>query len=73
MKTKFPFTRHIACGVLFAGVASAALAHSGATGLVKERMVAMSAMGDAIKSVAPMMRVTTPTILRRRKARSVSS
>lgn len=38
-----------------AGVASAALAHSGATGIVKERMVAMSAMGDAVKSVAPMM------------------
>ena len=37
------------------GVASAALAHTGATGIVKERMVAMSAMGDAVKAVAPMM------------------
>ncbi|WP_425053806.1 c-type cytochrome [Psychromarinibacter sp. S121] len=37
------------------GVASAALAHTGATGIVKERMVAMSAMGDAVKAIAPMM------------------
>lgn len=41
--------------IVAAGVASAALAHNGATGVVKERMVAMSAMGDAVKSVAPMM------------------
>ncbi|MGY9046331.1 hypothetical protein P775_15630 [Puniceibacterium antarcticum] len=37
------------------GIASAAIAHTGATGIVKERMVAMSAMGDAIKAVTPMM------------------
>ncbi|MCK0137929.1 cytochrome c [Aliiroseovarius sp. F47248L] len=37
------------------GVASAALAHGGATGIVKERMDAMSAMGKAVKQVAPMM------------------
>ena len=41
--------------VVAVSVASAALAHSGATGIVKERMVAMSAMGDAIKAVAPIM------------------
>ena len=37
------------------GIASAAIAHTGATGIVKERMVAMSAMGDAVKAIAPMM------------------
>jgi len=50
MKTKVMITAALAIGV-----ASAALAHSGATGIVKERMVAMSAMGDAVKAVAPMM------------------
>lgn len=34
--------------------AAVALAHSGATGVVKERMDAMDAMGHAIKRVAPM-------------------
>ena len=34
----------------------AALAHSGATGGVKERMDGMSVMGDAIKAITPMMR-----------------
>lgn len=35
-------------------IAAAALAHSGATGVVKERMEGMKAMGDAIKRIAPM-------------------
>ena len=34
---------------------TAAVSHSGATGLVKERMVAMSTMGKDIKTIAPMM------------------
>jgi cytochrome c556 len=34
--------------------AAAALAHSGATGVIKERMESMGVMGDAIKRVAPM-------------------
>ncbi|SHI46173.1 Cytochrome c556 [Palleronia salina] len=42
--------------IAMTGTAVAALAHSGATGIVKERMDAMKAMGDAVKSVAPMMR-----------------
>ncbi|MDF1718670.1 MAG: cytochrome c [Antarcticimicrobium sp.] len=33
----------------------AALAHSGATGVVKDRMGAMKEMKEAVKSVAPMM------------------
>ncbi len=34
----------------------AALAHEGATGLVKERMVLMEAFGDSMKSLTAMMR-----------------
>lgn len=41
---------------LSASVAVAAYAHNGATGIVKERMDAMSAMGNAVKAIAPMMR-----------------
>jgi cytochrome c556 len=42
--------------ILIAGTAVTALAHGGATGIVKERMDAMAAMGDAVKTVTPMMR-----------------
>ena len=35
---------------------AAALAHSGATGIVKERMDGMSAMGRVVKELTPMMR-----------------
>ncbi|SEM80802.1 c-type cytochrome [Palleronia pelagia] len=42
--------------IAMTGTTVAALAHSGATGIVKERMDGMKAMGDAVKSVAPMMR-----------------
>lgn len=41
--------------IVAVSVASAAFAHNGATGIVKDRMVAMSAMGDALKATAPMM------------------
>ena len=37
----------------------AAFAHSGATGVMKERMDAMGEMGDAIKRLTPMMRGQT--------------
>lgn len=36
-----------------------ALAHGGATGIVKERMDAMKAMGEAVKSLSAMMRGET--------------
>lgn len=36
--------------------AGAALAHEGATGIVKERMDAMSAIAKAMKSMGPMMK-----------------
>lgn len=41
--------------IVVTGTAATAFAHSGATGIVKERMVAMKAMGDAVKTVTPMM------------------
>jgi len=42
--------------VALVSIAAAALAHKGATGIVKERMDGMSAMGQAVKSLTPMMR-----------------
>ena len=36
--------------------AGVALAHSGATGIVKERMDGMAAMQKAVKAVTPIMR-----------------
>lgn len=45
----------ILAAIAVTGMAAAALAHSGATGIVKERMEAMKAMGDAVKAVTPMM------------------
>ncbi|MCK0166199.1 cytochrome c [Jannaschia sp. S6380] len=40
--------------------AAAALAHTGATGVVLERMQAMSEMAKGVKAVTPMMRGTAP-------------
>ncbi len=45
--------------IAISGVGLAALAHSGATGVMKERMDAMGEMGDAMKRLAPMMRGQT--------------
>jgi cytochrome c556 len=42
-------------GLCAAGLAAGAWAHSGAMGVVKERMDAMKAMGDAVKRIKPMM------------------
>lgn len=42
--------------VLALAITGAALAHGGATGVVKERMDGMKAMGNAVKSLAAMMR-----------------
>lgn len=42
-------------GLCAAGLAAGAWAHSGAMGVVKERMDAMKAMGDAVKQIKPMM------------------
>lgn len=45
--------------IAMASVGLAALAHSGATGVMKERMDAMGEMGDAMKVLTPMMRGQT--------------
>lgn len=39
-----------------AAASGAALAHKGATGIVKERMHMMESMADAMKAIAPMMK-----------------
>lgn len=49
-------TRKIVTGAVLASVLGvAALAHSGATGVVKSRMEAMKEMQTAVKAIAPMM------------------
>ncbi len=45
--------------IAMTSIGFAAFAHSGATGVMKERMDAMSEMGDAMKKLAPMMRGQT--------------
>jgi len=42
-------------GLCVAALSAGAWAHSGAMGVVKERMDAMKAMGDAVKRIKPMM------------------
>lgn len=42
-------------GAITAALAMGAWAHSGATGVVKERMDAMKSMGKAVKAIKPMM------------------
>ncbi len=58
MKTTFSMTAaKTAVGIaIVVAAAATANAHSGATGIVKERMVAMGDMGKVMKSLAPMMR-----------------
>lgn len=52
MKAKTLFV----AGALSITAIAAALAHGGATGIVKERMDAMGAMSDVMKALTPMMR-----------------
>ena len=53
--------RTIAGGAALASlIAAGALAHSGAKGVVKERMMGMGVMGEAVKTLAPMMQGQTP-------------
>lgn len=49
------FSKMILGGAAIVGLSAAAFAHSGATGVVKERMDAMKSMGEAIKRIKPMM------------------
>ena len=48
-------TKLILATVVALGVAGGVLAHSGATGIVKERMDGMVALGKAVKSITPIM------------------
>lgn len=51
MKLKYAVT----IGLALAGLSMTAMAHEGATGVVKERMDAMKSMGKAMKQIKPMM------------------
>ncbi|PCI05080.1 MAG: cytochrome C [Hyphomicrobiales bacterium] len=56
MKTKTTFV----AGLFTIGTVITALAHGGATGIVKERMDAMSVMGKTVKTLSSMMRGEIP-------------
>jgi cytochrome c556 len=49
----------VAAATVVVAASAVAYAHTGATGIYKERMDAMSAMGDAVKQIADMMRGQT--------------
>lgn len=49
-------TTNIALALVASITAGVALAHGGATGIVKERMDGMAAMQKAVKAVTPIMR-----------------
>src|SRR6056297_200665 len=54
-KSGMTFKQLVLGGAAIASLSVTAFAHSGATGLVKERMDAMKTMGDAVKRIKPMM------------------
>lgn len=56
MKTGFTLTVLLASGLGLGAV----WAHSGATGIVKERMDAMTEIGDSVKSVGQMLKGEAP-------------
>lgn len=49
-------TTDIKLAILAIGIAGAAVAHTGASGIVKERMEGMASMGKAVKAITPVMR-----------------
>lgn len=49
------FKNKILGAIALSSLGAAALAHNGATGVVMERMMGMSAMRDVLKDMAPMM------------------
>ena len=53
-------TRIALCAALAAALGGIAAAHTGATGIVLERMKAMSAMAEGVKEMTPMMRGAAP-------------
>src|SRR6056297_3750192 len=54
-KSGMTFKQLVLGGAAIASFSVTAFAHSGATGVVKERMDAMKSMGEAIKRIKPMM------------------
>lgn len=54
------FRKTTITGLAIASLTAAAFAHTDATGVVKERMDAMKAMQDAIKTIKPMMTGDAP-------------
>lgn len=53
---KIKYATWLFAGTIIGASAVAAFAHGGATGIVRERMDGMSAMGDAVKSLSNMFR-----------------
>ena len=54
------FKNKILGAIALLSLGAAALAHNGATGVVMERMMGMSAMRDVMKNLAPMMQGQVP-------------
>ena len=54
------FKNQILGAIALSSLGAAALAHNGATGVVMERMMGMSAMRDVMKDLAPMMQGQVP-------------
>jgi cytochrome c556 len=54
------FKNKILGAIALSSLGAAALAHNGATGVVMERMMGMSAMRDVMKDLAPMMQGQVP-------------
>lgn len=54
------FKNKILGAIALSSLGAAALAHNGATGVVMERMMGMSAMRDVLKGLAPMMQGQVP-------------
>lgn len=54
------FKNKILGAIALSSLGAAALAHNGATGVVMERMMGMSAMRDVMKGLAPMMQGQIP-------------
>lgn len=54
------FKNKILGAIALSSLGAAALAHNGATGVVMERMMGMSAMRDIMKGLAPMMQGQVP-------------
>lgn len=59
MKKRSVWAIPIVCAVVMSGATALSLAHSGATGVVKERMMAMENIADQMKRIDAMVRGKT--------------